>query len=56
MSKLFGLLALGIGGIIVADILTHASGVTAASTGITNISTPWLNALLGQPTTTAKKG
>lgn len=47
MSKFFGLLTLGIGGIIIADILIHPQGVTAASSGVANLQKPWLNALLG---------
>jgi hypothetical protein len=49
MSKIFGLLTLAIGGIIVADILIHPAGTKAASTGVTNLQRPWINGLLGQP-------
>lgn len=50
MSKFFGLLTLGIGGIIIADILIHPTGTAAATSGVANIQKPWLNALLGTPT------
>ena len=49
MSKFIGIISLTIGGIIVADILTHPAGTAAASTGITNLSRPAFNALLGIP-------
>jgi len=49
MSKFIGIISLTIGGIIVADILIHPAGTAAASTGITNISRPAFNALLGIP-------
>jgi hypothetical protein len=50
VSKWVSIAALVIGGIIVADILTNANGVKAASAGITGIETPAFNALLGKPT------
>lgn len=49
MSKIFGLLSLAIGGMIVADILIHPVGTAAASKGITNIQRPIFNAILGTP-------
>jgi hypothetical protein len=48
MSKVFGLLTLAIGGIIVADILIHPAGTAAASSGLANLQKPWLNSLLGK--------
>jgi len=41
-------MALVIGGIIVADILTNASGVKAAAGGASRIESPAFNALLGK--------
>lgn len=49
MSKFFGLLTLAIGGIIIADVLTHPTGTAAAASGVGNLQRPWLNALLGTP-------
>ena len=49
MSKFIGIVSLVIGGVIVADILIHPAGTAAASQGITNISRPAFNALLGIP-------
>jgi len=48
MSKFFSLAALVVGGIIVADILTHPSGTAAASKGLSGITTPAINGLLGK--------
>ena len=49
MSKFFGLLTIAIGGIIIADVLSHPQGTAAASTGVANLQRPWLNALLVTP-------
>jgi len=48
MSKFFSLAALVVGGIIVADILTHPAGTAAASKGISGITTPAISGLLGK--------
>jgi hypothetical protein len=48
MSKWVSIVALVIGGIIVADILIHPSGTSAASKGITGVESPAFNALLGR--------
>ena len=48
MSRLFALASLVIGGIIVADILTHPAGVNAASRGVAGITGPAYQALLGK--------
>ena len=48
MSKFVSILALVIGGIVVADVLTNAAGVKAASAGVTGIEAPAFNALLGK--------
>jgi hypothetical protein len=48
MSRFFSLAALVIGGIIVADILTHPAGTAAASKGFAGVATPTYNALLGR--------
>lgn len=47
MAKFVSLAALVIGGIIVADIITHGSQTAAAATGISKITNPALGALLG---------
>ena len=39
-SQIFSLAALVVGGIIVADFLTHPSGTTAAANGLATITTP----------------
>lgn len=62
MSKFFSLAALVVGGIIVADILTHPTGTAAASSGINTLVGSSISGLLGvapasssTSTTTAKK-
>lgn len=50
MSKFFSLAALVVGGIILADIVTHGPGTQAAATGVSKITNPAINGLLGQPT------
>lgn len=47
MSKFFSLAALVVGGIIVADVLTHPAGTKAASTGARKFATPAIRGLLG---------
>lgn len=47
MAKFFSLAALVVGGIIVADFLTHPTGTAAAANGAADIITPSENALLG---------
>lgn len=47
MSKFWSLAALVVGGIIVADILTHPSGTQAAANGLSQIVTPTEASLLG---------
>ena len=46
--------ALVIGGIILADILTHPTGTAAAAKGISTITTPAYAALLGGSNTGGK--
>jgi hypothetical protein len=48
MSKFFSLAALVVGGIIVADILTHPVGTAAASKGVAGITNPAIQGLLGK--------
>ena len=63
MSKFFSLAALVVGGIIVADILTHPTGTAAASSGINTLVGSSISGLLGvapassstSPTTAKKK-
>ncbi len=47
MARVFALAALVVAGVIVADILIHPSGTAAASSGISGVEKPALNALLG---------
>lgn len=47
MSRFWSLAALIVGGIIVADILTHPAGTQAAANGLASITTPTTHALLG---------
>ena len=53
-ARLFGLAAFVVGGIIVADILVHPSGTSAASSGIVGIETPAIQGLLGVSPGTSK--
>ena len=48
MSRIFSLAALIIGGVIVADILTHPQGTAAASAGVTKLWGSSINGLLGR--------
>lgn len=47
MARFAALAALVVGGVIIADVLIHPAGTSAASTGAVNIEKPALNALLG---------
>ena len=47
MSKFFSLAAFIVGGIIVADILTHPQGTMAASQGINTLVGSSISGLLG---------
>jgi hypothetical protein len=47
MSKIFSIAALVVGGIIIADILTHPAGTRAAATGYQHIQTGAIRGLLG---------
>ncbi len=47
-SSLFSLAALIVGGVIVADILTHPGGTTAASKGVNALWSTSVNGLLGK--------
>lgn len=47
MSKFWSIATLVVGGIIVADILTHPSGTQAAANGLSSIITPTEASLLG---------
>ena len=49
MGKLISLGALVVGGVILADIITHGATTAAAAAGVgSNIEVPSLNALLGK--------
>lgn len=63
-SSLIGLAALIVGGVVVADILTHPTGTAAASAGINQLWSSSIGGLLGtvpsgtaasSSTTTTKK-
>lgn len=57
MSGVLSLATLIIGGVIIADILTHPAGTQAASAGITNLWSTSISGLLGNvPTQTKAKG
>lgn len=47
MSKFWSIATLVVGGIILADILTHPSGTQAAANGLSSIITPTEASLLG---------
>lgn len=49
MAKVFSFAALIVVGIIVADVLTHPSGTTAAGNSIVNFQKTAGNQLLGVP-------
>lgn len=49
MKGIFGLAVLALGGIIVADLVTHPDGVQAAGSALVNILKPTYNAMLGVP-------
>ena len=51
MSKFFSLAALVVGGIIVADILTHPTGTAAASNGLNQLVSTSVGGLLGTVST-----
>jgi hypothetical protein len=46
-ARIFGLAALVVGGIMLADVLIHPSGTKAASAGIASIASPAESSLLG---------
>ena len=59
-SSVFSLAALIVGGVIIADILTHPAGTSAAASGISSLWSASIGGLLGSAptattTTTAKK-
>lgn len=47
MSRFWSLAALVVGGIMLADILTHPTGTQAAANGLAGIITPTEASLLG---------
>lgn len=51
MSRIWSIAALVVGGIIVADILTHPVGTQAAANGLASIVTPAEQALGGRTST-----
>ena len=51
MSKFFAFLALGVGGLMLADVLTHAKGTATAFNGASSLAVPGINGLLGHTST-----
>jgi hypothetical protein len=47
MARIASIAALVVVGVIIADVLTHPQGVSAAASGARLIEKPALNALLG---------
>jgi hypothetical protein len=47
MAKIFGIAALIVGGIIIADVLTHPTGTTAAGNAVVGFQKTAGNQLLG---------
>lgn len=47
MASIIGLVIVGV---IIADLVAHQGGTTAAANGLVSIEKPGLNALLGQTT------
>lgn len=47
MGRIFSIASLVIVGVIIADILTHPKGVTAASAGVNQLAQSSFSALLG---------
>jgi hypothetical protein len=47
MSKFFSILALGVGGLMLADILIHPTGTATAFNGAAQLAIPSINGLLG---------
>lgn len=47
MGRVFAIATLVITGVIIADILTHPSGVAAASSGFNQLASSSFSALLG---------
>ena len=52
MSKFWSIAGLCVIGIIIADLLTHPSGTTAAFSGVTSLEQGVGNQLLGSPSST----
>lgn len=52
MSKFWSLAALVVGGIILADLITHPSGTSTAFHGVTGLQSVVGNQLLGSPAKT----
>lgn len=49
MSKFWGLAALVVGGLIIGDLILHASGTKTVLGGVTNYQSVAGNQLLGSP-------
>jgi len=55
ISKVFSIGALIVGGVIIADILTHPTGVAAASSGLNSLWSTSIGGLLGNTATSSTK-
>ena len=53
-GKFFSILALGVGGLMLADVLTHAKGTATAFNGASQLFVPSVNGLLGKTSSTSK--
>ena len=53
-SKFFSILALGVGGLMLADVLIHPTGTGVAFNGATQLAVPPINGLLGHTSAAPK--
>lgn len=53
-SKFFSILALGVGGLMLADVLLHPTGTATAFNGASQLAIPSINGLLGKTSSVPK--
>lgn len=53
-SKFFSILALGVGGLMLADVLIHPTGTATAFNGASQLADPSINGLLGHTSAAPK--
>ena len=53
-GKFFSILALGVGGLMLADVLIHPKGTATAFNGASQLFVPSVNGLLGKTSTAPK--